>query len=187
MLENSAARSLIRIVGDGAALGARSGDVRRIARQANLTALAETARLLRLKGLAGLVAIDLVGAGHDGAALAAAAKAAFAPDDPGVALGPISRFGVLQIAAPWRIRPLAERLCDATGAVSPATVALRLLRALEREGRADGGARLVAACAPAVAEAAKPYIRALTDTVGPRFEIRTAPQSQIEHYEVSTR
>jgi Ribonuclease G/E len=168
-------------------LGARSGDVRRIARQANLTALAETARLLRLKGLAGLVVIDLVGSGHDGAALAAAAKAAFGPDEPGVALGPISRFGALQIATPWRIRPLAEQLSDAAGAISPATVALRVLRALEREGRADGGARLRATCAPAVAEAATPYISALTDAIGGRFEILSEGQRRIEQYEVSTR
>ena len=50
------------------------------------------------------------------------------PDEPGVALGPISQFGAFQIATPWRIRPLAERLCDPSGAVSATTVALRLLR-----------------------------------------------------------
>ncbi len=176
-------RALVAIDVD---LGARSGDVRRIGRQANLAAIDQAARLLRLKGLAGLIVIDLVGAGHDGAALAEAARRAFAPDEPGVGLGPISRFGALQIAVPWRIRPLAERLCDSTGALSPASAALRLLRALEREGRADGGARLVGRCAPAAAEAAAPYAPALIHSIGPRFDIRPDPTLRIDQMEVTS-
>ncbi|HEX7886628.1 MAG TPA: ribonuclease E/G, partial [Phenylobacterium sp.] len=75
-------------------LGERKGqDSKRAARQANLAALSEGARLLRLKGLGGLVILDLVGRGHDGAALLSAARLAFAPDNPGVAIGPVGRFG----------------------------------------------------------------------------------------------
>jgi len=166
-------------------LGARGGDARRAARQANLTAIDEAARLLRLKGLGGLLVIDLVGEGHDGPALTQAARAAFAPDGPGVVLGPVTRFGTFQLATPRRSRPLAERLCDETGGRSAATLALGLLRALEREGRADGGARLTARCAPRVAAAAEPYVAALTQSLGPRFVLRADPALDLGHFDVS--
>ncbi len=51
--------------------------------RANLAALGEAARLLRLKTLGGLVAIDLIGFPRDARRLHAAAEAAFAPDGPG--------------------------------------------------------------------------------------------------------
>lgn len=166
-------------------LGARGGDARRAARQANLTAIGEAARLLRLKGLGGLVVFDLVGEGHDGAALTETARLAFAADGPGVSLGPVSRLGTFQLSLPRRMRPVAERLCDETGAVSVATIALRLLRALEREGRADGGARLLGRCAPPVAVAAGPYAAALIQRLGPRFEIRAEPSLPVSRFEVT--
>jgi Ribonuclease G/E len=168
-------------------LGGAGGDARQAARRANLTALAEAARLLRLKSLGGLVVFDLIGAHHDGAALAAAAKAAFAPDEPGVSIGPVSRFGVLQLTLPRRTRPVAEILNGPDGRAAPATTALRLLRGLEREGRADGGVRLVGHCAPSTAEAASPYIEALTARIGPRFEIRAAPALAVDQFEITRR
>jgi Ribonuclease G/E len=167
-------------------LGVAGGDARQAARRANLAAVGETARLLRLKSLAGLVIIDLIGSGHDGPTLAEAAKAAFAPDQPGVSIGPLSRFGVLQLVLPRRARPLAERFLEADGCASPTTTALRLLRGLEREGRADGGARLVGCCAPAAARAAAPYISELTGRIGPRFEIRPDAGLPRDHFEIRT-
>ena len=166
--------------------GAGRGETARGARRVNLAAVSETARLLRLKGLGGLVAIDLIGSGHDGAALAAAAKAAFAPDEPGVSIGPVSRFGLLQLVLPRRRRPVAERLCGEDGAPTPATLVLRGLRSLEREAAADRGARLLARCAPAVAAAARPYIEALSARIGARFEIRAVEGAAADHFEVST-
>lgn len=177
-------RALVAIDVD---LGARKGDGRRIARQANLQAIEQAARLLRLKGLAGLIVIDLVGAGHDGAALSAAANQAFAPDEPGVALGPLSRFGALQLVTPWRVTPRRELLCDATGALSAGSLALRLLRAIEREGEADRGVRLAARCAPRVAEAARGLAPALAGRIGARFEIVADPDFGPEQFEVSGR
>ena len=168
-------------------LGAARGDPRQAARRTNLAALAEAARLLRLKSLGGLIVIDLIGASHDGAALTAALKAAFEPDQPGVSIGPISRFGVLQFTVPRRTRPAMEIICDADGRPSATTAALRLLRGLEREGAADGGARLVGRCAPAAAEAAAPYIAELTDRIGPRFEIRTDPALRRDQFEITAR
>ena len=166
-------------------IAGRKGDVRQVARQANLSAVAETARLLRLKGLGGLVVIDLVGKGHDGAALSAAAKRAFAADEPGVSIGPISRFGLFELAIPHRHRPLADILLDDSGAVSSLTVALRLVRAIEREGRADPGARLTARCAPDVAAAIAPYMQPLTERLGARVEIAADPGLIRSRFEVS--
>ncbi len=175
-------RALIAIDVD---LGARSGDPGRAARQTNLAAIGEAARLLRLKGLGGLVVFDLVGRGHDGDALTQAARAAFAADGPGVTLGPVSRLGLFQLAIPHGARPLSEQLREPSGALTPATLALRLLRAIEREGRADGGARLIARCAPAVAQAAAVYAPALVDRLGPRFAIRAEPALDLASFEVT--
>ena len=168
-------------------LGAAGGDARQAARRTNLAAIGETARLLRLKSLGGLIVFDLIGASHDGAALTAAVRAAFEPDQPGLAIGPVSRFGVLQLTVPRRARPVAEILCEPDAVASATTTALRLLRGLEREGRADGGARLIGRCAPATADAAAPYIRELTDRLGPRFEIRPDPTLRRDQFEITAR
>jgi Ribonuclease G/E len=168
-------------------LGARQGDPRRAARAANLEAIAEAARVLRLKGLGGLVAIDLIGRGHDGAALSAAAKAAFAPDEPGVSIGPVSRFGVFELAIPRRWRPLAEILCDTDGRLSAQSRGLALLRALERAALADPGARLAARAPPDAAEAAMRHIKALTGRIGARAEVRADAALRPDQFEIDAR
>jgi Ribonuclease G/E len=151
-------------------LGERKGaDAKRVTRQANLAALKEAARLLRLKGLGGLVIVDLVGRGHDGAALMTAARAAFGPDNPGVAIGPVGRFGTMEISLPRRIRPLAELLCRDDGAPSDRTLAQRLVRRMLAEGEANPGGRIEAICHPAVAEAARPLVDILAGRLGARF------------------
>jgi len=153
-------------------LGPRAGsDARRVARAANLAALTETARLLRLGGLGGLVVVDLAGRAHDGEALTRAAREAFHPDQPGVNLGPISRFGTMEILKPWRERPVRDRLLEADGRPSPITVALRLARVLEREGRISPGARLDARAAPEVVEAFAPLAARVAERLGPRFTV----------------
>jgi Ribonuclease G/E len=157
-------------------LGERKGaDAKRVTRQANLAALGMAARLLRLKGLGGIVVIDLVGRGHDGTALMAAARTAFAPDNPGVAIGPVGRFGTMELSLPRRVRPLAELLCREDGQLSDTTLAYRLVRRLRAEGEAQPGARLLAVCAPAVAAAANPLVAHLGEQMGARFAIRSEP------------
>jgi Ribonuclease G/E len=143
--------------------------------------------VLRLKGLGGLVVIDLIGRGHDGAALTAAAKSAFAPDEPGVSIGPVSRFGAFELTLPRRWRPVAEMLCDPDGRLSALSRGLVLLRALERAALADPGARLVARAPPDAAAAAAPHIHELLARIGARAEI--APDSALagDQFEIDTR
>jgi hypothetical protein len=169
-------------------LGAGGGrDPKRAARQANLQAIAALGRLLRLKALGGLVVMDLVGRGHDGQALAQAVQAAFAPDQPGVVVGPVTRFGTLELAIPRRYRPVRDILCDAEGRLSSGTLALRLMRAIEGQGRADPGGRLVARCAPDVFEAASAYAPILAGVIGARFEIIPDPGRRRDSLEVGSR
>jgi len=166
-------------------MGGRAGsDARRAARQTNLAAIAAAARLLRLKGLGGLVVIDLVGKGHDGAAMLAAAKAAFADDGPQTSFGAVSRFGLFEMSLPRRAEPTSERLLDAKGELSAMTVALGLMRALERAGRAEPGARLIALCAPDVADCAESLTPAIVGRLGPRVFIEADPARGRPDYDV---
>jgi Ribonuclease G/E len=160
---------------------AQGGDVR-AARRLNHLALAEAARRLRLSALGGLVVIDLIGAGLDGEAVRAAARDVFAPDQPGVVVGPVSRFGVLELARPWRERPVREALNEPDGRPTALTAALSLIRAIERAAAADPGARLLARCAPEVALAAEPYAARLAGRIGARFEI--APELAFDRSDV---
>jgi len=168
-----ATRALIAVDVD---LGERGGsDAKRATRAANFAALATAARVLRLKGEGGLVVIDLAGRGHDGPALISGARLAFGPDNPGVAFGPISRFGTLELTVPRRRRSVADRLLDAAGQPTAQTLALRLIRQIEREAAADPGARIEARGAPDVAAAADPYLKVLTDRFGARLSLVADP------------
>ena len=164
----------------------RGGDARRLARQANLVAIGETARLLRLKGLGGLVVIDLVGKGHDGTAISAAVRSAFAEEGPQVSIGPISRFGLFELSLPQAQRSVSELLLGPGREPSNLTLALRLLRTIEGAATADPGGRVQARCALAVAEAAAPYVAQLHARWGARIEIRPAPELARMEVQVSS-
>jgi Ribonuclease G/E len=166
-------RALIAVDVD---IGERAGsDAKKVSRAANFAAIALAARVLRLKGEGGLVVLDLAGRGHDGPAMISAARNAFGPDNPGVALGPVSRFGTLELTVPRRRRSLAEQLLGPDGQPTDRTLALRLIRQLEREVVSDPGARLQARAQPAVIEAAQPYLTALTDRFGGRLSLAADP------------
>ena len=135
--------------------------------QANLQAVAEAARLLRLKAIGGLIALDLIGFPKSARALVAAAQAAFAPDGAEVAVAAPSRFGVMEIAKPHARQPLHEQLLDPGGRPSARTCAQRTVRALQRQGGFEPGARLIAPRAPEVAALAAPLVARL----GPRFQV----------------
>ena len=156
-------RALVAIDVD---LSPASARARRLA--ANMDAVRHAARLLRLKALGGTVAIDLIGGGQDDSQLREAARSAFQPDQPGVSVLPVSRLGVLQVARPHRERPARELLCDEDGRLSARSVAQKLLRALEREGRFAPGVLLQAFCSQETAAALRPLVAAL----GPRFSVK---------------
>ncbi len=157
-------------------LGARrAASPKQAARAGNLAALAVAARVLRLKGLGGLVVIDLVGSGHDAPALLAAARAAFAPDNPGVVFGAVSRFGALEISVPRRLRPALDLLAGPDGAPAPEAAAFALIRALEREAAADGGGRFAGLASARAVEAAGSALSKLQARVGERVILRVDP------------
>jgi hypothetical protein len=139
--------------------------------QANQKALQHAARLLRLKGLAGLVVIDLIGFPKDRRRLLETAAEAFAPDGPETVIGALGRFGSLDLAKPHLEQPLAERLLDIDGRLSVRALAQDLARRLERQGRFEPGRRLEAVCAPEVAR----LLRPLVAQMGPRYAVREAP------------
>ena len=169
-------RALIAVDVD---VGSAAGqDARFSATKVNQSALGELARIARLKGLGGLVVVDLAGKGHNGPLLLETAKAAFAPDQPGVSIGAISRFGVLEMVIPWRSRPVLEQLAAADGKPTVLTEALALIRAIERE--AGPGRQVQALCSPAVAAAAVSAAEALTARIGPRFTF-VAQDSRPDH------
>lgn len=166
-------------------LGPRKGpDPKSVLRQLNLAALAETARLLRLKGLGGLVVIDLAGRGHDGTALLNAARTAFSPDNPGVALGPVSRFGTLELTVPRRTRSLADILLQPDGAPSNRTLAQRLVRLAESAAEAETGRSFRLRAAPETAQVAWPLVDRLAARMGARFERAVEPDWPRERLEV---
>lgn len=155
-------------------LGAASGDPRRAAARTNIAALHASARLLRLKGLGGLVVIDLIGKGHDGEALTKAALSAFAPDEPGVSIGRVSRFGLLELALPRRSTPLVERLTGPGGASSAEAQAYRLLRRMQTQV-APGG-YIEGVSPPAVHSLAAALAPHLQARIGPRFRLTADPE-----------
>lgn len=149
----------------GLATGGKARD------RANRRGLIEAARIIRLKRWAGLVAIDLVGAGHDGAGVTAWAREAFGAD-PEIVYGPVNRFGVLQLALPWRRTPLDEIFTGVDGRRKVEHRAQDVVRALNLALVSDTTvARVVARCAPDEAALAAP----LTARLGPRAQLKADP------------
>lgn len=145
-------------------------DARKGRARANREGLMQAARLIRLSGWGGLVAIDLVGTALDPVQVSAMARAAFEGDD--AVFGPLSRFGLLQLALPWRTRPIEERLLEAGGRRSGAALAIDLVRALRHTLLSDtAAARFTARCSPEEAEAAA----ALIARLGPRAGLKPDP------------
>ncbi|HEV2366030.1 MAG TPA: ribonuclease E/G [Caulobacteraceae bacterium] len=168
-------------------LGERPGsEPKRAQRAANLAAIGLAARVLRLKGLGGLVAIDLVGRGHDGPALLAAARAAFGADNPGVAMTGPSRFGLLELTIPRRIHPALEQLVDDEGWLLAAAIAADLARRLEDEARADPGGAIEARACAEVAAAVAPAVAELNRRIGGRARVVADPALPRERFEVAS-
>ena len=161
-------RALIAVDIDYAHLPGR--DARKGRAQANRQGLIQAARMIRLSGWGGLVAVDLVGTALDPAQVTEMAKTAFAGDD--ATLGPLSRFGLLQLALPWRTRPVEEILNEPGGRRSLATRAIDVVRRLRQGMLCDTATpRFTARCAPEEAQAAAPLVARL----GPRATLKADP------------
>ena len=155
-------RALIAVDIDYAPLAGR--DARKGRATANREGLRQAARLIRLNRWGGLVAIDLVGTALDGPAVTAQAREAFAWE-PNAALGPLSKFGLLQLSLPWRRTPLEDFLGRPGSERAPQTEAIGLTRLLRHAMLSDTTLpRLVARCRPQLAERAA----ALVARLGPR-------------------
>ena len=162
-------RALIAVDIDYAHLPGRDG--RKGRERANREGLKQASRIIRLKSWAGLVAVDLVGTSLDGEAVMRMARAAFA-GDADVVFGPLSRFGLLQLALPWRRTPIEEVLNGRDGRRGAQTTAIDLARRVRHAMSSDTTiARFTARCAPDEAAAAAPLIARL----GPRAVIVADP------------
>lgn len=159
-------RALIAVDIDFAPQPGRDGRKGRAA--ANREGLGQAARLIRLRRWGGLVAIDLVGAVHEGDGLATHARDVFdwAPE---AVWGPVSRLGLMQLSLPWRRTPIEEALGRPGSERALQTEAIALTRRLRHAILADTASpRLTARCRPALAERAAPLIAQL----GPRAALR---------------
>ncbi|MGZ9114077.1 MAG: ribonuclease E/G, partial [Brevundimonas sp.] len=147
---------------------------------ANRRGLLEAARAIRLRRWGGLVAIDLIGVGHDGAAILKAAKAAFG-DDPRIVYGPVNRFGVLQLALPWERTPLEEVLYrdPHLQAFWPHQAAQEVTRRIKFELLSDTTrARVTVRCPDQVARLAAPLVARL----GPRAHLKPDDSLRISEH-----
>lgn len=163
--------------------GARqgSGDPERFALDLNIAAAFEAARQIRLRNLAGLIAIDFVSlrAKSHGKQLEEAVRQAFAGDPWSVQFGGLSRFGVFDLARAQLRTPLHEQLRDPDGRLSVESVALMALRAIEREGRAHTGRQVACTVAPEVKawldSAEIDWRTQLSNSIGMRWTLDAQP------------
>jgi Ribonuclease G/E len=161
-IEPTAALTAVDLDWSGAGAG-------KAALKANLRGLHEAARLLRMKAIGGTIAIDLIGfPGREGGPRRREQGSGFAPDGAQVVVLPVSRLGLVELSKPHREQTLLQRLLAPDGRLSARSLAQRLVRAMEREGRSDPGARVTALVAPEVAAELSPLAAAL----GPRFTVR---------------
>ena len=139
--------------------------------RANRQGLHTAARMIRLRRWGGLVAVDLIGTGHDGDAVLIAARQAFG-GDPDVVFGPVNRFGVLQLAVPWRRTPLEEILNGRDRSRRPEQRAQDIARSLRFALLSDTKSpRITARAAPVDAALAGPLVARL----GPRAHLKCDP------------
>lgn len=144
-LRFEAGRTLTAIDLDRAAASGRAGSAAAI----NLEAVPVLARQLRLRNLAGLIAVDFLNAApRDGRRLMARLAAALKDDPAETSLDGPSRFGLVQIARQRLGPPLAEAVGP-----PPQAAAEALARQLAREARAGPAAAFEVRASPQVTAA----------------------------------
>jgi len=136
-------------------------DAETTARKINIEAAGEIARQLRLRDMGGVIIIDFIDMREERnrRAVEKAIKDAIKPDRAKTKLLRISRFGIVEMTR-QRMRPSLKdsfyrrcNVCDGTGlAKSEESVALAVMRNLQRAVAHKDVARIEVAVSPAVAE-----------------------------------
>lgn len=138
----------------------RSGGLEETSFAVNLEAAREIGRQIRLRGIGGLIVVDFIhlsDAAHVEQVLAALSES-LSFDHAPVQVSPMSEFGIVAITRKRVREPLARLLsgpcpaCHGEGRVpSRESVALAILRRVEREARAWPGREIHVTAAPEVA------------------------------------
>ena len=139
----------------------QSGGLEETSLAVNLEAAAEMGRQIRLRGIGGLIVVDFIHLAQSAHAetVVAALEQSLAFDRAPVQLSAMSDFGIVAITRKRVREPLAKLTgtrcpaCQGSGAaLSKESVAMALLRAVEREARAAPGKEILAEAAPEVVD-----------------------------------
>jgi len=157
----------------------QSGSLEETSISVNLEAADEIGRQIRLRGIGGLIVVDFIhlAESEHAALVVAALEKSLAFDRAPVQLSPMSEFGIVAITRKRVREPLGRvtatpcTACQGSGAsLSRESVALAILRRVEREARAAPGQEILAEAAPEVAE----WLNAHRDEITPALARRGA-------------
>ncbi len=166
--------------------------------EANRAAIPEIARQIRLRGLSGLIVVDLleVPTKAERSEIAAAFQAAFTGDPATTEVGPMRASGLVEITRQrirWPLHELLLARCGRDGGGFQAradTVARDILRALPHAAREAPGRRLRVAAAPDVATLLDSGLSAARTAVARRlgqdFAVTPDPARERESWEITT-
>ncbi len=153
----------------------QSGGLQETSLAVNLEAASEIGRQIRLRGIGGLIVADFIHLSGDTAPVLAALEKSLAFDRAPVQISPMSEFGIVAITRKRVREPLARLTsaacpsCHGSGrALTPQSVALNILRQVEREARAAPGREILAEAAPDVAAWLNTHMEEITPELARR-------------------
>ena len=145
--------------------------------EVSLEACTLIARQIRLRGLGGLIAIDIPNLRQKRQRddIPARMSDAVEADPNTIKIAPLSRFGVLEMTRQKTMRSLDDVLLDGQGQFTTETQAMQALAMLEREGRHSAGAQLTLTVPETVYtwldETDIGWKDAMRDRLGARFQL----------------
>jgi ribonuclease G len=176
-----------------------SGGLEETSLRVNLEAAGEIGRQLRLRGIGGLIVIDFIHVSEPANAeiLMAALKESLARDRTPTQILPMSEFGLVEITRKRTRDPLARmmtencRPCRGRGRVrSCASVAMEILRRVEREALHAPGRPIVVRASPEVVEWLQAHDSGLRPALVrrrvPRVSFEPRPEFAREGFDVAT-
>lgn len=147
----------------GQAIG---GSKQALAHKTNLLGVRAAIKQLRLQGLGGLLAFDLIGKGVDLEAVRAVILEAFGPEAPQILIAHSAPFGCLMATRPWRTRPFFDVVKSR---------AYRLRRALwdmAKQAETSPVARLEVIVPPELLDELRLVLAQSLDPVSPRLVLK---------------